>query len=172
MVPENEPIKRKPGKYQKLLKEFSQESSAGGINKIFSSKPVLIRSIWVLLCLVCYSAMIYLSFSAVKTFFTNPTSTFIDVSFETVSKNIQEGFTEGDLCSLGNFSFVSSQIFYHVRFFPNLVLIAKFVLFPSSLEAPAGAGVYILIIRVYIPIGIEGTRLSSEIPHTRTDLTS
>ncbi|CAB4020968.1 degenerin mec-10-like isoform X3, partial [Paramuricea clavata] len=83
VVPEDEPIKRKPGKYQKLLKEFSQESSAGGINKIFSSKPILIRSIWVLLCLVCYSAMIYLSFSAVKTYFTNPTSTFIDVSFET-----------------------------------------------------------------------------------------
>ena len=85
-IPENEPTKPKAGKYQTLLKEFSQESSAGGINKIFSSKPTLIRSIWVVLCIVCYGAMVFLSFVAVKTYYNNPTSTFIDVSFETVSK--------------------------------------------------------------------------------------
>jgi phage shock protein PspC (stress-responsive transcriptional regulator) len=85
MIPESEPIKRKPGKYQKLFKEFSQESSAGGINKVFSSKPLFIRSIWVLLCVVCYGAMVYLSYSAIETYFSNPTSTLIDVSFESVS---------------------------------------------------------------------------------------
>ena len=52
---------------------------------MFSSKPALIRFIWVVLCVVCYGAMVYLSFTAVKTYLGNPTSTFIDVSFETVS---------------------------------------------------------------------------------------
>ena len=94
MIAENELMKTKPGKYQKLLKEFSQESSAGGINKIFSSKPVLIRSIWVVLCIVCYGAMVYLSFAAVKTFFSKPTSTFIDVSFETVINKVVKAATE------------------------------------------------------------------------------
>ena len=90
MTSKNDPVKRKPGKYEQLLKEFSQESSAGGINKVFSSKPLLIRSIWVVLCVVCYGAMIYLSFSAIKTYFSKPTSTYIDVSFETVSNERQQ----------------------------------------------------------------------------------
>ena len=82
---EDKPTKQISGKYRKLFKEFSQESSAGGINKVFSSKPIFIRSIWALLCIVCYGAMIFLSYLAVKTYFDKPTSTFIDVSFETVS---------------------------------------------------------------------------------------
>ncbi|XP_028411343.1 amiloride-sensitive sodium channel subunit alpha-like [Dendronephthya gigantea] len=91
-------VKRKPGKYQQLLKEFSQESSAGGINKVFSSKPLLIRLIWVLLCVVCYGAMIYLSYIAIKTYFDKPTSTYVEVSFET-----DMTFPSVTICNLNKF---------------------------------------------------------------------
>ena len=92
-TPEEKTIPQKrDGKYHKLFKEFVENSSACGINKVFSSKPLLIRSIWFIICVICYGAMAYLSSMLIKQYLANPTSTFVDVSFQRVRKHVYYHF--------------------------------------------------------------------------------
>lgn len=77
--------KHRGDRYRQLLREFAENSSAGGVNKVFSSKTLLIRSTWIVLCIACYGAMVFLSYKLLQQYFGNPTATFVDVTFERVS---------------------------------------------------------------------------------------